>query len=469
MTALEKLAVFVAQSGGPAPDLREILERHVVDIVGAWIASLRTVEGAALLRWRATLGEDTLGRSAGVPPALHEKERAGRPRSIRKLRLDLATHCALARMSEIDDIHLASTTTPGAIVIPGAVTIAAALGNHDPAALAAAMIAGYEIMVRLGRAVDGPSILYRGIWPTYFVTPIGIAAVAARLLDLDPQQAAHALALALVRSSPGVGQHNAATTSRWLAIGQAAEAGLLAALAARAGFTSDLALLDGGFLAGIYHATPDPEALTDALGERFGLREVSFKPWCAARQTMAATQAMIEIIGSGVAADAITEVKAFVLPPHRRMIDHGVTAGDRASFLTSLPYRLALAALAPRAAMEIGQAPVEVPENIRAFMGRIAIEPDDGLLSNYPYQWPARIEVVTSAGRHVGIVTAVPGDPSRPYDAAAVTEKFHRFAAPAIGAESAARILEHAVGLLNGQTSASALLHEIEQLGEDGQ
>src|SRR5262249_36183880 len=158
--------------------------------------------------------------------------------------------------------------------------------------------------------------------------------------------------------------------------------------------------------------------LTEALGEQSVLGEVSFKPWCAARQTMAATQAMIEIVSSGVAADAITQVKAFVLPPHRRMIDHGVTVGDRASFLTSLPYRLALAALAPHAAWDIGQAPVVVPDDVRAFMGRIAIEPDETLLSNFPAQWPARVEVMTSSGRHERTVTHVPGDPARPFDGA---------------------------------------------------
>src|SRR6266853_1601807 len=198
MTALEQLGAFVAHSGVPSPRLREILELHVVDIVGAWIASLPTPEGAALLRWRAASGE-------GAAPG-----------SIHRLRLDVATHCALARLSEIDDIHLASTTTPGAIVVPGAVAIAAAHRDRDPAALAAAMMAGYEVMVRFGQAIDGPSILYRGIWPTYLAAPLGIAAVAARLLGLDARQTAHALALAVARSAPGVGHHNAATTSRRL-------------------------------------------------------------------------------------------------------------------------------------------------------------------------------------------------------------------------------------------------------------
>src|SRR5262249_45105508 len=159
--------------------------------------------------------------------------------------------------SEIDDIHLASTTTPGAIVVPSAIAIAAVWRNRGADALAAAMLAGYELVVRFGRAIDGASILYRGIWPTYFAAPLRVAAVAARLLGLDAQQGAHALALALVRSAPGVGHHGAATTSRWLAMGEAAGAGLTAALAARAGFTSDLGLLEGRYLPGVFDLKPN--------------------------------------------------------------------------------------------------------------------------------------------------------------------------------------------------------------------
>ena len=445
MTALEQLGTFVARTGAQSR-LHDVLELHVIDTVGAWIASLPTPEGAALLRWRATLGE-------GAAPG-----------SMHRLRLDVATHCALARLSEIDDIHLASTTTPGAIVVPGAVAIAAVCRNRDPDAVAAAMMAGYEVMVRFGQAIDGPSILYRGIWPTYFATPLGIAAAAARLFGLDAQQCGHALALALVRSAPGVGHHNVATTSRWLAVGQAAEAGLSAALAARAGFTSDLGLLDGGYLPGIFDLKPNMAVLAEGLGTRFGLGEVAFKPWCAARQTMAATQALIEIIRSGVAADSITQVTAFVMPLHRRMIDHGVTVGDRASFLTSLPYRLALAALARHAAWDVGQAPASMPDEVRAFMDRVAIVPDETLLSNFPSQWPARVEVTTSSGRYGRTVTDVPGDPARPFDAGDVQEKFHRFVAPVIGTDASAQMLEHAFGLLNGQIEAAGLLHQIDEL-----
>ena len=335
MTALEQLGSALAGTATPSAAARALVELHLIDTVGAWIAGAHTTEGRALLRFRAAMD---------VPDG-------------DALALDLATRCALARLSEIDNIHLASMTTPGGIVIPAALTLAAATPSATADDVIAAILAGTEAMTRLGRALDGPAILYRGIWPTYFAAPFAVAAVAARLRRLDDRVTANALALALILAAPGVGHHNAATTSRWFAVGQAARNGLTAALAAQQGFTSDLKLGEGAFLTGIYGVKPDLAAFTDAPGEGALLAEVSFKPWCAARQTMAATQALREIIESGVAPATMEEVSVSVLPPQLKMIDHGVVAGDRASYLTSLPYCMAVAAFAPDMACEVQQTP----------------------------------------------------------------------------------------------------------------
>ena len=358
MTAIEQFGRHVAGGTPPSGAARELVELHLIDTVGAWIASTPTAEGQSLLRFRAAM-----------------------PQAGDALALDLATRCALTRLSEIDDIHLPSMTTPGSIVIPAALTLAAAMPAATADDVTAAILAGYEAMTRLGRAIDGPTVLYRGIWPTYFAAPFGVAAVAARMLGLNGQQAANALALALTFSAPGVGHHNAATTSRWFAVGNAARNGLTAAQAAQQGFTSDLKLAEGNFLSGIYGVTPDITALTDGLGERSVLTEVSFKPWCAARQTMAATQALKEIIESGVAPAEMSRIEVSVLPPHLKMIDHGVIAGDRASHLTSLPYCMAVAAVAPDLAFDVGQSPPDLPEAVRTFMDRIKVAAG---------RWPAR-------------------------------------------------------------------------------
>jgi 2-methylcitrate dehydratase PrpD len=442
MTALEQLGAHVAAVSEVA---RELVELHLIDTVGAWIASTSTQEGKALLDFRARLraqGEDD------------------------PLALDLATRCALTRLSEIDDIHLASMTTPGSIVIPGALTIASTLPGLQADDVIAAILAGYEAMTRLGRAIDGPAILYRGIWPTYFAAPFGIAAVAGRLLRLDARRAANALALALTLAAPGVGHHNAATTSRWLAVGNAARNGLAAALAAQAGFTSDLGLLDGNFLPGIYGVTPDLAALTDGLGERDALTEVSFKPWCAARQTMAATQALREIIEAGVASEAMTEITVSVLPPHLKMIDHGIKSGDRASHLTSVQYCMAVAALAPDMTFDVGQSPPSLPPALRAFMDKIKVGADEALLADYPRVWPARVTVTAGSARHERLVTHVPGDPARPFDRAQVERKFMSFVGPVIGAEKTRYILACCHDMLAaGQFGSS--VKEIEEARAD--
>jgi 2-methylcitrate dehydratase PrpD len=429
MTALEQLGQFVAEVGRePVSDaVREWVELHLIDTVGALIAGMATTEGRSLSAYREAMQNEAPGSSLG---------------------LDIATRCAQARLSEIDDIHLPSMTTPGGIVIPAAISMARAMRAPSADDVIAAILAGYEVMTRLGRAIDGPTALYRGIWPTYFAAPFGVAAVAARLMNLDTKQAANALALALTFAAPGVGHHNATTTSRWFAVGNTARNGLTAAQGAQQGFTSDLNLVEGSFLSGIYSLKPDVAALTNGLGDSTVLREVSFKPWCAARQTMAATQALREIIDSGVAPESISEVHAFVLPPHLKMIDHGVVAGDRASHLTSLPYCMAVAAAAPELAFDVQQSPPELPPAVRAFMGKIKVQPDESLLADYPRRWRARVRVAAGTGTREVKVIEVRGDPALPFDRSLVQGKFRRFVAAAAGAAEAEEALTRCSGAI---------------------
>jgi 2-methylcitrate dehydratase PrpD len=442
MTALEQLGRYLASGQTLAPSCLASAKLHLFDTVAAWVAGIGTPEGRALLDFRRTT-------QAGAADALSAA---------------LMTHCALARLSEIDDIHLAAMTTAGGIAVPAALTLAVSLKKTDPAALARAIAGGYDVMIRLGLALHGPTILYRGIWPTYLGAALGVAAVAARLMDLDERQAAHALAFALTLSAPGVGHHNAATGTRWLAVGLAARNGLSAALAARAGFTCDLNLLDGSFLPSVYDIKPQIGELTRGLDQHFLLMDVGFKPWCAARQTMAAAQALKEIVVGGVAPNDIAEIEAGVLPPHQRMINHGVVAGDRASHLTSLPYQMAITVLAPAATLDVRQSPAAISEPVADLMAKIEVTENERLLSRYPKIWPAHVRVATKAGRvHENEVEFVPGDLRRPLDNAQVKDKFRTFVTPVLGAEGAVRMAGLATAALDSAQAPADLLAAIEQ------
>jgi len=434
-STLSRLAETLA---GPEPAIIAAengvaIGQHVVDTVAAWVAATATAEGRALIAFRGRAGD---------------------------LAADVATHCGLARLSEVDDIHIRSMVTPGSIVAPAALTIAAAQ-KAAPEEIGAAIVGGYEAMIRLGLAVDGPMSLYRGIWPTYLAAPFGVAATAARLMKLDAERTAQALSLALTMTAPGVGQQGGPATARWLAAGNAARAGLNAAQAASAGFAADLALLDGPYFPKIYGITPALKAFAPAGAP--AVLDTSFKPWCAARQTMAATQAVRDVAKVVPVAD-IFEIEALVLPPHLKMIDHGVTAGDRMSFLTSLPYQIAIALLAPDAALDIAKAsPVMTPE-IVALMGKVRVKADEALLADYPARWPARVVIKSMSGRHEYTCEHVPGDAERPLSAQALVDKFRGLAVPVAGDGRAEAMLDAALHIVDEPAAAAHLLRDIEGL-----
>ena len=137
--------------------------------------------------------------------------------------------------------------------------------------------------------------------------------------------------------------------------------------------------------------------------------------------------------------DAIARIGVSVLPPHLKMIDHGVTAADRASHLTSVTYQMALAALAPEAAYALSPAAAApLSPQLAAFMARIQVRADDALLrAGYPARWAAHVTVTARTGRRQHAVADVPGDPSRPFGEAEVRDKFVRVLAPLMDAARA--------------------------------
>jgi 2-methylcitrate dehydratase PrpD len=438
MAVIEQLGSYVSEGvrGKAVGTLGDRVKLHVADTVAAWVAGAKSDEGRAIREFGAAL-----------PMPLAPADQ-------------VMVRCALTRLSEVDDIQLSSGTTPGSVVIPAALTLGAAVNASGPV-IAEAVLAGYEAMVRLGATIKGPTILYRGIWPTYFTAPLGVAAVAARLFDLDPEKAANALAQALVFAAPGVGHPGGPRMGRWIALGHAARQGVAAAMAARAGFSGDLQLLEKDFFASIYAITPELEQMTEGLGSRAVLEKVSFKPWCAARQTIAASQAVKEMLQSGLKVADITGVTVAVPPPYLKMVDHGVTPGDRSSYLTSAPCQVALSILAPEVQFSVSPRPEQVSAPVLELMSKVKVEADEALLQHFPASWPARVRVTTKSGDQEKLVLHVPGDPERTFDDKQLRDKFARVVEPLLGAGETEGLWGAAIGVT--QVGADAVIALLER------
>ncbi len=271
-TAIQQLA-DAAVSVRAAVALHDKAALHLLDWLGNAALGAGTAQGQAFARWLQLQGGGDVSTLAG-----HSASAAAAA----------AYHGALGSALEMDDVHRSSILHPGPVVVPAA--LAAAPVATTGAALLAALVSGYEVTIRTGRAL-GPSH-YRLWHSTATAGSFGASAAVAALLGLDASLTAQALALAGTRSG-GLWQvrHEAQLGKAWHMAGAARE-GLAAAQLASVGLTGPLGVLDGP--SGWFAATA-PQADVRCIDQAFGdgwLADVSFKPWPACRHAHPAMDAL---------------------------------------------------------------------------------------------------------------------------------------------------------------------------------
>jgi 2-methylcitrate dehydratase PrpD len=427
MSIIQDWAAFVCGASAAAlPEAeRAIQRRHVADTLVAAVAGSRTGEGRAL---RALLPRAAVSDAIGM-------------------------QAAVIRHTEIDDIHTRSCTTPSSVTVPAALSLARDRREFDPDQVASAIWVGTELMTRLGAAVDGPRVLYRGLWPTYFTAPLGAAAIAARLWRLDQAQTAHALSLALMLAAGRSGRFQGKLPGRSVILAIAVTAGLRAAAAARAGVGGDPDLLDGPWLRDAQGLAADPALLTQGLGAASVYAELSLKPFCSAKQAIAAIEALMSLLDDGLAPDAITQVRVRVPPPYARMIAMKAEAGSRSSTIVSAAFQMGLAVHRRERLYDIERDDVVRDDVVTAFARKVEITADEALLESFPARFPAEVEVTASGQVLRKRITAARGDPERPLDDAALTDKAERVFRQIEGAPAAKQLVE--LGLAGLQDKAA--------------
>jgi 2-methylcitrate dehydratase PrpD len=249
----------------------------------------------------AELAEEALGASSGNAHVLASGATAAAP-------LAAFANGALLHARAQEDTH--GTFHPGVATIPAALAVAEAEGA-DGGTLLAAVIAGYEVGTAVSAALterSTPPFRATGVYG-----PLAAAAAAGRVMGLDERRMGHALALAAAFAG-GSSEAFAAGTDEWhFQSGMAAAAGVLAAGLARAGAQGSPHAFDGraGYLDCFARGGDGADAIGAELGRRWGILEVTFKPFpvCAFNQTPA-------LLAAGLAHEG--EVRSLVLRMNER-------------------------------------------------------------------------------------------------------------------------------------------------------
>jgi len=210
---------------------------------------------------------------------------------------------------ELDDLHKTSIVHPGGVTIPPALAVAEKVGGCDGKEFLTAVVAGYEVGIRVGMSV-GTSHLQRGFHNTGTNGTFCAGAAAGRILKLDPEKMTHGLGIAGTQAAGLMAAQYSAMVKRMHA-GRAAQSGVYGALLAQKGLTGITNILEADF--GGYCKTMsdvcDMSKLTVGLGENFETERVGFKPYAAGGSTHTAHEAMKSIMGkNSITAEMIDKI-----------------------------------------------------------------------------------------------------------------------------------------------------------------
>ena len=325
-----------------------------------------------------------------------------------------------ANVEEMDDMHRQAILHPGPVVIPALAGLARR--GLSAARTLDALVRGYEIMIRIGRAVGQRHYFY---WHNTATAGVfGAAAACADAMGLSLEQATWALGNAGTQAAGLWQVRLEPVMSKQLHTAHAAWAGSSAAALAAAGFTGPQRILEGerGFFAAM---CPDGD-LSGLLRDESGwlIHETSFKPWPACRHTHATIDCVLalrEQAGGAPLRFRHARVQSFGDAIAICDAPHPVTR-TQAKF--SLQYCVAAAAaLGPLRPQFFDEDFVRRADLMEAAQ-RVSVEASDTFSAVYPEHYGARVTLMLEDGRELSqAVRDSSGDPERPLHPDAVLEK----------------------------------------------
>jgi 2-methylcitrate dehydratase PrpD len=360
-------------------------QEAILDTVGVTLAGSRTDCVAAV---RAAVEE----MSSGPSTLFGDRARASA--------LDAAMINGTASHAlDFDDCSNTMGGHPSAPILPALWALAERQGSSGRDLLEA-YVTGFEVETKLGRAVNFHHY-EKGWHPTSTLGTFGAAAACGRLLRLDAEHLARALAIAASMAS-GI-KANFGTMTKPFHVGHCARSGLLAALLAREGLTANAGALEDpqGFF-NVYNGpgTFDADRLLADFAEPLDLIEpgVAFKrhPCCAS--THPALDALLKIMSENrIAAQDVAAIRSWT---HPRRLRH-TNRPDPKSGLDgkfSVQYVLARAALEGAVRLDHFSDAAVHDSQVRAFMSRIEAQPHPDAVMETSEHFFAQVRVTTRDG-----------------------------------------------------------------------
>lgn len=365
-------------------------------------------------------------------------------------RSDAALACgSLCHLRELDDVHY-SIVHPGAVVVPA--VYAAAFGReYSLKNLLAAIICGYEAMVRISEGSGYLTHRQKGWHATATMGGFGAAAACGKLLELEEQEFVWALGLAGSRTGGTWAFKADGSMSKRIHPGLAARDGLAAAFLAQAGISGPEYVLeaeDGGF----YHVACEDWDLTELgrdWGKTWAISEVEFKWYAACKSVHSPLEASLQIAALGHRTEDIDFINVGINSSAMSMAGGMYTHDSVASAQLSIPYGVALGLSGRGGLAQDFENDAIADENLfrLAQKVRVAVSPKMEEIRLTLHKSAAHVDVVYKNGSHAEAeVHDAKGHIGNPLSETVIIDKFLGLASCAVGkqkAESICKLIIH--------------------------
>ena len=359
-----------------------------------------------------------------------------------------------AHALESDDTHQPSSSHPGSAVFPTALALAEST-EADFEAFAGAVVAGYEVIARIGEAATAAGQYDRGFHPTGTVGVFGAAVTAGRLLGLDAAQLRSALGIALSQSAGSMAFLDGGAWTKRLHPGWAAHAGIVAARLAALGYIGPIDPIAGrsGFLQA-YSDVSEPGALTAGLGTAdLAIHTTSIKAYACCRYNQAPIDAILTLVRAhDITPGDVARVRVGVLEAGWGIVAEPEAEKRRPASIVdaqfSMPYAAAVAVLHRAAGTRQFRPDAIASPDAAALMDRVDCYRSERLEAIFPQHWPAEVEIELTDGRVLReYVEGAKGDPERPLSPAELEAKFGDLTDRTLTPDGRTRVIEAIRGL----------------------
>jgi len=366
----------------------------------------------------------------------------------------------LANAADNDDTHKRALLHTGSVVVPPALALAQTerLSGRE---LIVALVAGYEVAVRVGMAVMPTH--YRYWHSTATNGTFGAAATAAKAFRLDADGVQRTLGLGGTQAAGLNTFFESGDMTKSIHPGKAAFNGILSAQLARLGATSPPSILEHpkGYL-NAFSTEPKPQKLIEGLGTSWEILQNGFKYFPSILASHSPIQATLAIVQKHaidpMQIARISNETYNTVKTHFSNKDVSTVMAAR----VSVPYCIAIAAIDGKLT-QAQFAPARIHDPLlREVLANTEIIADAQLNALYPDKFPARVTITLKSGAAFQETVLFPkGDPQDPLSRDEIDAKFRDNVAAMLSPARADKLL-HAVYTLSDARNAdgvSALLH----------